>query len=72
MVKKLCSCTKKPNESMNLRDWISNSKFVNQNTSPNDQMIERVIKVLGLIWNTNTDQQKNLRTLNKQKQNMKF
>ena len=57
---------------MNLRDWISNSKFVNQNTSPNDQMIERVIKVLGLIWNTNTDQQKNLRTLNKQKQNKKF
>ena len=57
---------------MNLRDWISNSKFVNQNTSPNDQMIERVIKVLGLIWNTNTDQHKNLRTLNKQKQNKKF
>ena len=57
---------------MNFRDWISNTKFVNQNTSPNDQMIERVIKVLGLIWNTNTDQQKNFRTLNKQKQNKKF
>ena len=57
---------------MNFRDWISNTKFVNQNTSPNDQMIERVIKVLGLIWNTNTDQQKNLRTLNKQKENKKF
>ena len=57
---------------MNFRDWISNTKFVNQNTSPNDQMIEKVIKVLGLIWNTNTDQQKNLRTLNKQKENKKF
>ena len=57
---------------MNFRDWISNTKFVNQNTSPNDQMTERVIKVLGLIWNTNTDQQKNLRTLNKQKENKKF
>ena len=42
--------------SINLRDWISNSKFVNENTSPDHQMKERVTKVLGLIWNTNTDE----------------
>ena len=28
--------------SKNLRDWISNSKFVNENTSPEDQVKERV------------------------------
>ena len=38
--------------SMNLRDWISNSKFVNENTIPDDLMKERVTKVLGPIWNT--------------------
>ena len=42
--------------SINLRDWISNSKFVNENTSPDHQMKERVTEVLGLIWNTNTDE----------------
>ena len=41
---------------MNLRDWISNSKFVNENISPDDQMKERVTKVLGLVWNTNADE----------------
>ena len=41
---------------MNLRDWISNLKFVNENTSPDDQMKDRVTKVLRLIWNTNTDE----------------
>ena len=42
--------------SMNLGDWISNSKFVNENTSPDGLMKERVTKVLGLIWNTSTDE----------------
>ena len=42
--------------SMNLGYWISNSKFVNENTSPDDLMEERVTKVLGLIWNTTTDE----------------
>ena len=41
--------------SMNLRDWTFNSKFVNENASSEDQMKERVTKVLGLNWNTNTD-----------------
>ena len=40
--------------SMNLRDWISNSKFVSENTSPEDQMKEIVTNVLGLIWNIDT------------------
>ena len=42
---------------MDLRDWISNSEFVNENTIPVDLMKERVTwtKVLGLIWNTSTD-----------------
>ena len=39
---------------MNLRDWISNSKFVSENTSPEDQMKEIVTNVLGLIWNIDT------------------
>ena len=42
--------------SINLRDWIFNSKFVNENASSEDQMKERVTKVLGLNWNTNTDE----------------
>ena len=42
--------------SMNLRDWIFNSKFAKENTSSEDQMKERVTKVLGLNWNTNTDE----------------
>ena len=41
--------------SVNLRDWISNSKFANENTSPDDLMKERVTKVLGLIWNVTAD-----------------
>ena len=41
--------------SVNLRDWISNSKFANENTSPDDLMKERVTKVLGLIWNATAD-----------------
>ena len=39
---------------MNLHGWTSNSKIVNGNTSPDDQMKERVTKVYGPIWNTNT------------------
>ena len=42
--------------SMNLRDWISNSKFVSENTSPDDLMKERVTKVLGVIWNRSIDE----------------
>ena len=35
--------------SMNLHDWVSNSKFVNENTSSDHQMKERFTKILGLI-----------------------
>ena len=42
--------------SMNLRHPISYSKIVNENTSPEVQMKKRVIKVLGLICNTSTDE----------------
>ena len=41
---------------MNLRDSISNSKFVNERTSSDDQMKKRVTKVLGLMWNTSRDE----------------
>ena len=62
--------------SMNLHDWLSNLEIVNENTSPEDQMKERVTKVSGLILNTNSDelsyQQRNLETWNKQKQSEKF
>ena len=40
---------------ISLPDWISNSKFVNKNTSPDDQIKEIDTKVLGLIWHTRTD-----------------
>ena len=61
MMKKLGTCTKKPKKifqdaSMNLHDYISNSKFVNENTSLYDHVKERVPKILGLIWNTSTDE----------------
>ena len=41
--------------SMNLRDWVSNSENFNKLIEPEDMMKEKVIKVLGLIWNTLTD-----------------
>ena len=41
---------------MNLRDSISNSKFVNERTSSDDQMKKRVTNVLGLMWNTSRDE----------------
>ena len=41
---------------MNLRDSISNSKFVNERTSSDDQMKKRVTKVLGLMRNTSRDE----------------
>ena len=41
--------------SMNLREWLTNSKVNNQIKSK-DQIEERVTKVLGLVWNTNADE----------------
>ena len=42
--------------SMNLREWITNSKEVNSQIAPEDQIDAKVTKVLGLVWNTNTDE----------------
>ena len=60
--------------SMNLRDWISNSKFVNENTSPDDLMKERrYLELSGSgVSMSSPYQQRNLKILNKQKQNEKF
>ena len=60
--------------SMNLRDWISNSKFVNENTSPDDLMKERrYLELSGTgVSMSSPYQKRNLKILNKQKQNEKF
>ena len=60
--------------SMNLHDWISNSKFVNENTSPDDLMKERrYLELSGSgVSMSSPYQQRNLKILNKQKQNEKF
>ena len=36
--------------SMNLRDWLSNSKELNCNFREEDEMKEKITKVLGLLW----------------------
>ena len=41
--------------SMNIRDWKSNDKEVNNSIPDSDQMKGTVIKVLGLNWNTEND-----------------
>ena len=41
---------------MNLREWITNSKEVNNQIKEEDRMKEQITKVLGLVWNTNTDE----------------
>ena len=61
--------------SMNLRDWIFNSKFVNENASSEDRMKEspRYLDLTGTQIQMNSPyQQGNLKTLSKQKQNEKF
>ena len=42
--------------SMNFCDWKSNSQNLNETFPVNDRMNETTIKVLGLQWNTETDQ----------------
>ena len=41
---------------MNLRDWNSNSHELNKNIAEQDRMKETITKVLGLQWDTITDQ----------------
>ena len=41
--------------SMNLREWISNPQKVNDNLRPEDKLKDKVLKVLGIVWNTVTD-----------------
>ena len=41
---------------MNLREWLTNSPKVNNQTKPKEQIEERVTKVLGFLWNTNTEE----------------
>ena len=42
--------------SMNIRCWKSNSKVMNNSIPKEDQLEKTIIKVLGLQWNTETDQ----------------
>ena len=41
---------------MNLRDWNSNSPELNRKIVGQDRMKETITKVLGLQWDTTTDQ----------------
>ena len=43
------------NESMNLRERISNLQKVNGNLKSEDRLKYKVVKVLGVVWNTATD-----------------
>ena len=43
------------NASMNLREWISNSQRVNDNIRSEDRLKDKVLKVLGIVWNTVKD-----------------
>ena len=40
---------------MNSREWISNSKKVNDNLRSEDRLKDKVFEVLGIVWNTVTD-----------------
>ena len=42
--------------SMNLRCWISNSPALNKNFDTEDKLKESIVKVLGLTWNTKSDE----------------
>ena len=42
--------------SMNLREWLSSSPEVNRNILPEDQVESKVTKVLGMVWNTQSDE----------------
>lgn len=42
--------------SMNLREWLTNSDEVNKKIDPEDQVKSKITKVLGLVWNTSTDE----------------
>ena len=41
---------------MNLREWTSNSKNMMNQLQDEDKIKEKVTKVLGLVWNTNSDE----------------
>ena len=43
------------NASMNLREWISSSQRVNDNLRSEDSLKDKVLKILGIVWNTVTD-----------------
>ena len=62
--------------SMNLRDWVSNSKFVNENTSQMTWWKKESRRYLDLsgtrVQMNSSSQQGNLKILSKQKQNGKF
>ena len=40
---------------MNLREWISNSQKVYDNLRSEGRLKDKVLKVLGIFWNTVTD-----------------
>ena len=44
------------NASMNLREWLTNSPEVNNKIEPEDQIEVKVTKVLGMVWNTQSDE----------------
>ena len=43
------------NTSINLREWISSSQRVNDNLRSEGRLNDKVHKVLGICWNTVTD-----------------
>ena len=43
------------NASIYLREWISSSQKVNENRGSEDRLKDKVLKVLGIVWNTVTD-----------------
>ena len=42
--------------SMNLREWLTNSPEVNNKIKPEDQVEDKVTKVLGIVWNAQSDE----------------
>lgn len=65
--------------SMNLRKCVTNSQETNDQIKLENQIEKKIIDVLGLVFNTNTDElsistklEKNLRLVNQQQQGEKF
>ena len=40
---------------MKLPKWISNSQKVNENQRSEDRLKDKILKVLGIVWDTVTD-----------------